>query len=312
MHIINTLVPVFCIIAIGAGLRRIGFMSAEFQRDLTQAAYWVGLPALLLVKIAEAPQLSEAGPALIILLVGALVLTGLGAAVCWLLKLDGWRWGTFIQASFRGNTAFIGLPVVIYAFADSPGTIAERAESIAVLTLGPLIILYNILSVLVLLLSRHRVTRAGLLKVGKGLITNPLLIACVAGGLLAEFKVDLPESLSRTCLTLGQFALPAALLSIGGTLVTTKLGHNLTRASVAMVLKTVAGPALALLGAWLLGADAEQTAVAAIMMGVPTAVASFVLADQFEGDVPLAASTVVISTIASAATLAGVLAIVAG
>jgi predicted permease len=48
------------------------------------------------------------------------------------------------------------------------------------------------------------------------------------------------------------------------------------------------------------------------MMGVPTAVASFVLTDQFDGDVPLAASAVVISTIVSAATLAGVLAIVAG
>lgn len=312
MHIVNTLVPVFCIIAIGAGLRRIGFMTAEVQRGLTQAAYWVGLPALLLVKIAEAPQISEAGPAMVILLVGAVVLAGIAAVLCWLLKLDGWRWGTFIQASFRGNTVFIGLPVVIYAFADSPAPVAERAEAIAVLTLGPLIILYNVLSVLVLLLSRHRVTGPGLVKVGKGLITNPLLIACVAGGILAEMDVELPESLSRTCLTLGQFALPAALLSIGGTLVTTKLGHNLTRASVAAGLKTAIGPALALLGAWLLGADAEQTAVAAIMMGVPTAVASFVLTDQFDGDAPLAASAVVISTIASAATLAGVLAIIAG
>ena len=54
MHIINTLLPVFLIIALGALLRKTKFVSAEFVAGLNRLVYWVALPCLLFYKLATA------------------------------------------------------------------------------------------------------------------------------------------------------------------------------------------------------------------------------------------------------------------
>ncbi len=52
MEVFNTILPVFVIIALGALLRRFGFISADFARGLTRLVYWVALPAFLFYKMA--------------------------------------------------------------------------------------------------------------------------------------------------------------------------------------------------------------------------------------------------------------------
>jgi len=51
MHIVNTLGPVFFIIALGAALRNSDLLTGEFTKRLNWLSFWVGIPALLFYKM---------------------------------------------------------------------------------------------------------------------------------------------------------------------------------------------------------------------------------------------------------------------
>ncbi|MFA7485368.1 MAG: AEC family transporter, partial [Phycisphaerae bacterium] len=54
MEVINILLPVFIIIALGTILRRTNFMSQEVALGLNRLVFWVGLPSLLFYEVATA------------------------------------------------------------------------------------------------------------------------------------------------------------------------------------------------------------------------------------------------------------------
>lgn len=313
MHIVNTLAPVFLVIALGAALRHGNVISSELQRGMIKLAYWIGLPCLLVAKIASSRAVAgEAGMMIAVFLSATAAMILLAAVAAKLLGLRAGQVGTFIQAAFRGNLAFIGLPVVFFAFADGAGAGAE-AQAIAALSLGPIIVIYNIAAVVVLLASEHRLTKASLRKITVGIVTNPLIIACGVGvGLVllrSQFNIALPTFAMRTLGVVGQFALPVALLSVGGAIASTPIRGQLRLATLASAIKLVAGPALGYLAAWVWGAEGDVRAITLIMLACPTAVSSYILVTQLKGDESLAAGSVVLTTLLSAAALAGVIAL---
>lgn len=309
MHVVNTLAPVFLVIALGAALRKRGVLNDAVSAGLKTIAYWVGLPCLLFAKLAGIGQIGPAaGRVMLMVAAGVAGAAGLAVLVAWLIKLPGRSVGTFVQASFRGNLAFVGLPVLLYAFGGDGSTTAAEAEAVALLALGPLVVLHNALAVIALLASQHRIDAAAVGKMARQVATNPLLLACVAGLAWSLGPWDLPGPISRTLGVIGQFTLPAALLCIGSALVATPLKGHVWRAVPAAGLKLAIAPLAGLLAGWLLGAGAMETSVALIMLACPTAVASYVLADQLGGDSDLAAATVVVSTILSIFSLAGAVA----
>jgi predicted permease len=311
MQILDTLAPLFLLILMGAVLRKTGFMTPPLQIGMNRLCYWIALPVLLFIKIGHSP--STGGSALsasiiILLVMSVLILLALPAAM--LLRLPARSIGTFVQAAFRGNLAFIGLPVVVFAFDGSPE--AGRAGAAAALAIGPVVVAYNVVSVAALLMSRHRIGAASVRQLTVSIISNPLLIACGLG-LLWNWGVTgqgagLPPGLNRAVSLVAQLALPMALLCVGGTLVSVPMRRDIAPALVGSLIKVVAAPLVAIVLARCLHAGPVETAVATIMSAAPTAVASYIMADQLDGHTPMAASTIVISTLLSAASLAAVLA----
>jgi len=309
MHVVNTIAPVFLIIALGFALRRGRFLSAELVSGMSRLAYWIALPVLLFHKIAAAPQLSFAtGNALVVVVIGA----GACMAVAWLVtvlrKMPGTQSGTFVQAAFRGNLTFIGLAVIIYAFADHADA-GQAAQTTAVLTLAVMVPLQNVLSVIVLLAAQHRLSMSSLRRMAKQMVTNPMLLACLAGILWSLTGMTFPSAVDRTLGVVGQLALPAALLAIGGTLAGAKLVGRMLPSVTASIIKVALGPAVGYLAATAMGAGPTETAVALVFLACPTAVASYVLADQLGGDSELASGAIVVSTICSIASFSVVLAL---
>lgn len=318
MHIFNTLAPVFLLILLGAalrqGIRGRVFLTPEMISGINRLCYWVALPCLLAEKLATSPGLTgpgELGTAsletlgLVLGATGAIVL--LSFLVARALKLRGGSAGTFMQATFRGNLAFVSLPVILLAFAGSG---QSRIEAIAVLTLGPMVVVYNVLAVIVLLASQHRMGLGAVKTMLKKMSTNPLLLACAAGltWSLAS-PIDLPEFLQRGLYIMGTAALPMALLCIGGVLISTPLRGHAGPAMIASFLKVAIAPAIGVALGQALGLPNDQIAIAAILLAAPTAISSYVLTDQLDGDGPLAASAIVISTLASVASLAAAVAL---
>jgi hypothetical protein len=308
MYVLNSLLPVFLIIALGNLLCHTGFFSDSLAKGLNRLTYWVALPALLLDKVTNASfdsgDVSRISLLLILATIGS-VLAGYLAA--FILRLNQRSTGAFIQGAARSNNAFIGLPVILYSMSG----LSPDIETLATVALAPAIVFYNVLSVSVLLAHSDRKGRSAGAAVRlffKQLLTNPLLIACVTGLLFNFYGLHFPEAIQRSLSALGSAALALALLSIGASLSFSGLSNGLSRSIAAggikVFIQPLIGLGLALL--WKLPPDERQ--ILLIYLACPTAVASYVLADIFDSDRELAAHIVVVSTLLSAVSLSIIIA----
>jgi predicted permease len=300
MHIINTLLPVFLIIALGALLRKTKFVSGEFVAGLNQLVFWIGLPCLLFYKIATAEyNYRIAGKATLVMIVGVLCCTITAYIVAFIIRIPPRAVGTFVQGTFRGNLYYVGLALLIYSFAGSDSKMSAQMENIAILVMALLVPVYNIGSIIVLLASQHKLDRYVPLKITRQVITNPLFLACAAGVAYSQIFPPLPLVLIRTLSAVGQISLPLALLGIGAVLAQSKIAGSGIPALAASAIKIGVSPIVGFWAAHLMGLGAGETRIVLLFLACPTAVTSYVVAEQLGGDDKLAAAIIVVSTILS-------------
>ena len=307
MYVANVVVPVFLIVALGAVLRRTGFLNDQVFRGLNRLAYWVGLPCLLVQKLATCDVHNGAwGGAFWVLLAGigsAIVASFLLAGA---MRLERRQVGAFIQAAFRGNLSFVGLAVVMSAFSalpDGAPDLASRAEAVVVLALGAVVPFNNTASVVVLLAFQHRLTARAVGRMVVLIVTNPFLIACVIGVAISLLPWTLPGPVDRTLEIVGRSALPVALLCVGGCLAATEISGRVLPASVTALVKVALCPTVGWFVAQWLGCGRVETGVAVILLACPTSVSSYVLAEKLDNDAALTAGAIVISTLLSIVSL---------
>lgn len=302
---IHSLLPIALLVLAGALLLRLKFFGDDFRRGLDRLVYWVALPALIISELARASAVGDAAWPMIGVFAGATVLATLIAwAVAWGMRLPASSVGVFVQGAMRGNLAFVGLPVILLAAEDAPGT-----RALAALVFAPMVLLYNIISVVALTLAQHRFDRRAPIRLIKSLITNPLLLACGIGLALILLRVPPPTPIMRTLDLLGQPAAPLALISLGGAVVTYHVHRHAAVGFACALIKLVVLPGIALGLAALAGLDPQQRLIVLVFASTPTAVASYVLAVQLKGDPGVAAATIVLTTLLSFGSLAAALAL---
>lgn len=302
MFIINSIVPIFLLIAFGKVLHRTSFFPEAFYKGLNRLVYWFALPALLISRIGIA-ELDARAIGRIVALFSSGTFASLGVA--WLaaraLKLSDPQAGSFIQGAFRGNGAFIGLPVIIYTL----GQMDPRNELLGTVALAPAVILFNLLGVSVLIHhgSRDPGAPPPIQTFLAQLFKNPLIGGCVIGLLINLTPLQLPLFLLRPLDALGQAALPLILISIGSSLEFGRLRGAASPTLVSALLKVVATPLLGFLLAPLFNLSSDEKMIAIFYLACPTAGMSYVMADVLGADGPLAARIIALSTLLSAITL---------
>jgi len=307
--ILSTLTPVFGLILLGALLRHIGFLHAEMEAALNRFAYWIALPTFIVVKVASAPGINPASvqTTLVLMLTTAtLILAGILAA--WALRIPGSSRGSFIQAGFRGNLAYIGIPVIGYALSEQPEPLQQGGETLAVLSMTPLVLVYNLLAVMALEWDRrHDQQQHPIRNWLRSTVRNPLIIACVIGLIWNSAQVPVPSLLRKMTDPIGATAFPLALIAIGARIRSLSWRH----ARKGMIGTCLVKNAVGVLSAWgigaLLGLEGVAMLVVLVMGATPSAIASYVLVDQLNGDRDLTAAAIAGSTIASIASLAAAL-----
>jgi len=300
MHIINTLLPVFLIIALGALLRKTKFVSAEFVAGLNRLVFWIGLPCLLFYKVATAGyDYRLAGRTALVMIIGMLSCTIVAYTVAFIIRIPPRAVGTFVQGTFRGNLYYVGLALIIYSFAGAGSKMSAEMENVAILVIALLVPVYNIGSVIVLLASQHKLDRYVPLKITRQVITNPLFLACAAGVIYSQIFPPLPLVIIRTLSAVGQVSLPLALIGIGAVLAQSKIAGCGKPALAASIIKIAVAPIVGFWAANLMGLGAGETRIVLLFLACPTAVTSYVMAEQLGGDDKLAAAIVVVSTILS-------------
>ncbi|MEX0928406.1 MAG: AEC family transporter, partial [Balneolales bacterium] len=229
----------------------------------------------------------------------------LGSLIAWAMKLPKESFGVFVQASFRGNLAFVGLPLIIFAL-NGNGTEPELVSE-ALLVMAALIPLYNLISIFSLISGGSKVNMAILPRMVFQIAKNPLIISALAGSLLGWLNWGLPVIVDRPFQLLGQTALALALVSLGGALVQLQVRGNVNLSIVASLLKVAIVPVITYGLSLATGLSADQTFIAMILAACPTAAASYILTTQLGGDDGFAATSVVVSTLLSMVALTGVL-----
>jgi predicted permease len=302
MFILNSIAPIFLLIALGKLLHKTGFLPDTFFKGLNKLVFWFALPALLISRIGIASIDPEAISRIVLLFTaGTLGSLAFAWGVARWMRLPTQKWGSFIQGSFRGNGAFVGLPVIIYTL----GGIDPRAEMLGTVVLAPVVILFNILGVTVLLhYGRHKTSTAKSLQTFTSqIIKNPLIVACAIGITLNLSDLALPLALFRPLDALGQAALPLILISIGSSLKFERLRGAASPSLMASLIKVVATPAIGFLLAGLFGLDGTERMIAIFYLACPAAGMSYVMAEVMDNDGQLAGRIVALSTLLSALTL---------
>ena len=300
--VFNSIFPVFALILLGYYLFKIKFLNVEIQKGLNKIAYWIALPIFLFYKVANAKlELNTAGNIFICMMAGTFAAMILGYLLAVITKRSRASRGASLQASARGNLAFVALPVILFTVSEYAG---ERVDSITdsvILVLTPTIIIYNLIFVVVLMVHSTKESENLRKDILAGLVKNPLIISCVLGLVWNLFELPLAEdgALFRICKILGQAAFPVALLGVGSQLAQISLRGNFAIALQCAICKTIIAPLVAYGVSLILEMDRLETLTVMMMLATPTAVAAYVLADQLECDPDLTASSILFSTVLS-------------
>jgi malate permease and related proteins len=307
MYVLNTLVPLLAIVVLGAVLRQAGFAPASLFRETNRLLYWIALPALLFYQTAEATIKGDSALRVFAVLLAAMFCCmALAYLVARMLRLPPFATGAFVQGAYRGNLAYVGLPVVLLALAAPNGQPLPGISALAVLSVAFLTPINNLTAVVVLLAGRREETGAGhtVRRMLVAMLTNPLVLSCAAGLLFVVCGWKLPPVVRQTCATLGQMATALALLGIGAALTFASLRHRIVPASASSLIKVAAGPLIGYFVARWIGLSPAELRVAMIYLACPTASASYVMAQQLGADEKLAGSIIVVSTLLAVPALA--------
>jgi hypothetical protein len=304
-HIIYTLFPIFAVIGIGYLLAKREFLSKQFLNELNQFVYWVSLPAMIVFSLSNAKELPDGiFKSLLIFFAATSCVIALAFLNARILRLQRWQFGTFVQASFRGNLAYIGIPILIYAVRDQDSEAIAGIVTQAIFLFAPVMIFYNVVSVIVLIGSQEGNSSGNLSKTITGVAKNPLILAAIAGGIIFFLPFSLPVPINNTLEYIGRVAGPAALLCVGGGMALVSMQGRYRSALFASVLKTAAVPLFTYWISLPFHLSSTTTLTLMIFAATPTAVASYVMAKQLKGDEAMASGGIVISTLLSVISIA--------
>jgi predicted permease len=302
MDILQAVLPVFLVIAIGAAVRRYRFIGEPFIDTANMLVYYLLLPALLFYKIGTSNFREAFNATLVIGGYAATAATFLVAIfLSRTLGISPAERGSFVQATVRANLAYVGLPVVLSVVGD----IGLRKGGIL---LGFMVPLLNSMAVVALILPHgNGKERAGenARRIGFQLATNPVILSCFLGIVWSSLKLPLPGLADKTLSILSSATLPLSLLCLGGAFSFERTRSGFRVAALAAGMKTVLVTALALAVYRWMGLSGDDLRVGVIMMGCPTAVVTYVMASQLKGDTDLASAIIIVSTAASAVTISG-------
>jgi hypothetical protein len=295
-EVIIIILPVFLLMGLGYLLRRVRLLDSSFFHQANRLVYFVCLPALLFYKIGSADFKSNFNGTMVLGASAALVigflLSYLYAA---LRRYRASDLGTFSQGAFRGNLAYVGLPIVLSAY-------GETAFARAGMLMGCLVPVLNLLSILALVLP-HRKAEEGQPPPTSpwfyDLLGNPLIIGGLLGLIWSYFALPLPTALGRVFDWLAGIALPLALMAIGGGFSLQKLRGDLIRPLQASLFKILGLPLITALLMRALHVTGLDFAIAVLMAGAPAAAASYITAHQLKGNAELAGSIIMLSTLLS-------------
>lgn len=301
IYSINVTMPIFLVMVIGYILKQIGMLNDNFVTVANKFNFKVTLPFMLFKDIAgvDIKAVFDIKYVLFCAIVSTICFW-----VVWgtakLLVRDKTIRGAFVQSSFRGSAAVMGLAFIQNIYGSS--------------AMGPLMIvsavpLYNIFSVIVLTFEANDSTgidkKAKIRQAGINICKNPIILSILAGLIVGLLEIQFPTLVNKTVSNVAQMATPLALITIGAGFEGRNALAKIAPTMAASMIKLVLQPLVFLpVAAWM-GFSGEKMIAILIMLASPTTPSCYIMAKSMNNDEVLTASVIVTTTLMAAFTLTG-------
>lgn len=301
IYSINVTMPIFLVMVIGYILKQIGMLNDNFVTVANKFNFKVTLPFMLFKDIAgvDIKAVFDIKYVLFCAIVSTICFW-----VVWgtakILVRDKTIRGAFVQSSFRGSAAVMGLAFIQNIYGSS--------------AMGPLMIvsavpLYNIFSVIVLTFEANDSTgidkKAKIRQAGINICKNPIILSILAGLIVGLLGIQFPTLVNKTVSNVAQMATPLALITIGAGFEGRKALAKIAPTMAASMIKLVLQPLVFLpVAAWM-GFSGEKMIAILIMLASPTTPSCYIMAKSMNNDEVLTASVIVTTTLMAAFTLTG-------
>ena len=293
--ILNSLTPVFLLIAAGFVMCRSGFPGNQFWPLAERLTYFILFPALLFQSTATAGfgDLTVL-PVLIAASITVLIMTALLLLIRPILAIEPKPFTSLFQGSIRFNT-YVGFTIAFAIF----GKIGLTWAAVIIALLIPLV---NFLSVLILIFFANE-KKTAWHKHWLAVLKTPPLLACLSGMIYNLSGLPLPDWTSETMLLFGRASLPLGLLAVGAGLDLRAIRAAGQAVGLGSFLKLAALPLLMGSICSMLKVDHIPMVVGVLFAALPGSASSYILARQLGGDSSLMASIVSAQIIISLLTL---------
>ncbi len=303
IQVVNVIIPIFALIALGYLAVRFRLYPAEGVRGLVALVNNFLTPALLFQSMLHA-DFGMAFNWYVILpfYAGALFCFIVGSIVS--MRAFRNRSGESVAAGFAGtfsNTVLLGIPILQRAYGDAAMSVVFSIiafHASVLITIG----------MLVMELVRrdgtplHKALGIAAIRI----VQNPLLWGIALGVLANLFDVVLIEPVEALLSMMSAAVVPVALFGLGGALNEYRLADNWAQALAMSALKLVIHPLIAwVLMVPLLKVAPEQARYGVVLAAMPAGINVYVFATYYNRSVNVATNTILISTLASILTVTG-------
>ena len=296
MEVLLRLLAMLALLLAGTALRSREVLDARRTKRLNAVAYYGALPALVFVATYDqAIEEIVSWELFVGVAVVLLVTVALAFAVNYNRGTDGRRSVAIIQ-SYHSNLGYLGVPLIAATFSSEVTAVASVILGIGALLQVPLTVF--------LLVSMNGPAQASLAPQLQSLVRNPVLAALVAGLTIGWFQFPVHSTATLALDGLGSLALPLALLCVGASLDVDRPVTNLGTTASVVGLKLACMPAVAWMVFLLLDVNAATFTAGVVMLGMPTAVSTYVFAAELGGDAEFASLNVFATTVFAVASLA--------
>lgn len=297
IYSLNATLPIFFVIVLGYILKQIGMLNDNFINVANKFNFKITLPILLFTDISSTNIIKNFDGKYILF---CAVVTSICFWTIWLITKkvtkDPSMVGAFVQASFRGSAAILGIAFIKNIYGDSGMT--------PLMIIGA-VPLYNIYSVIVLTFEgdKNENSRDNIKKAFINIVKNPIIIGILLGMVASLLNIKFPTIVDKTLQNLAVIASPLALITIGAGFEGKKALAKIKPTLVASVIKLIIQAALFLPLAACLGFRDQKLIALVIMLGSPTTISCYIMAKNMNNDDVLTSSIIVATTLLSAFTL---------
>ncbi len=280
----------FIMVFLGFIFYRKGIISQEAKRCLTDLTLFVFIPCNMLSAFFHADH-SQIGELAEIMLVSFLIqvfqyLLGL---VLYRKKEPGVR-SVMRYSTMVSNAGFLGNPMAESMY-------GQEGLLLAAVFLVPVRLFYWTLG----LACFAPVDKKNVVKT---VCTHPCIIAVVLGLLYLFFPIPLPTFLTDTVTTFSSAMTPVTMLLIGAILGDVNLRTIVSKDTIEIsAIRLLIIPAIVLLAVKLADVEPLIASVTVVLVSMPVATTTAILASRYEGDAAFATKAIVLSTVLSMVTI---------